>query len=125
MRQRLVDARVGRLATLSANGDPHVVPCCFAFDGERIVSAVDGKPKSTARLRRLDNVRAHPRASLLVDHYDEDWTALWWVRVDGDARVVDDASALALLRRKYPQYEDIALPGPVILIDGLRWRAWP
>jgi PPOX class probable F420-dependent enzyme len=125
MRERVARARVGRLATVTSDGRPHVVPCCFAYDGARIVTAVDAKPKTTRALRRLDNVRAQPSASLLVDHYDEDWSRLWWIRVDGAARVVDDESALALLRAKYRQYDTTALPGPVIVIDELRWRAWP
>ena len=85
MRQRLAGARVARLATLTPDGRPHVVPCCFALVEDTLYSAVDGKPKTTLALRRLDNVRAHPACSLLVDHYADDWAALWWVRVDGTA----------------------------------------
>ena len=84
-RARLSAARVGHLATVRPDGRPHVVACCFAVQGDRLWTAVDAKPKATARLQRLDNVRAHPWASLLVDHYEEDWDALWWVRVDGPA----------------------------------------
>ena len=90
MRTLVAGARVGRLATLtSARTDrparPHVVPCCFALVDDTIYSAVDGKPKTTPALQRLANVRAHPQSCLLVDHYADDWTALWWVRVDGSA----------------------------------------
>src|SRR5947209_988633 len=83
MRQRMREARVGRLATVTGEGRPHVVPCCFVLAGDAAVvySAVDGKPKSTLQLRRLANIRANPYASLLVDHYADDWSALWWVRV--------------------------------------------
>ena len=86
-RERLIRARVARLATVRADGSPHVVPFCFAIgEGDVLYTAVDAKPKSTLELKRLDNVRANPHVSVLVDHYDEEWTQLWWVRVDGPAR---------------------------------------
>src|SRR4051794_32561026 len=129
MRERVATARVARLATVTADGRPHVVPCCFTIARETIYSAVDGKPKTTLALRRLANVKANPAASLLVDHYDDDWSALWWVRIDGVARVVDDLpereAALALLAAKYPQYTRTPPPGDVIAIDVTAWRAWP
>lgn len=130
MRLRLTAARVGRLATVTPEGTPHIVPCCFAVVGDALVSAVDGKPKSTTALRRLDNVRAHPGVTLLVDHYDDaDWSQLWWVRVDGMARVVTDGAeregALDTLATKYPQYRTLRPPGAVIVIEHLAWRAWP
>ena len=127
-RDRLAAARVGRLATVTAAGRPHVVPCCFALLGDTAYSAVDAKPKSTLALRRLDNLRANPHASLLVDHYDEDWTALWWIRVDGDGRVVEDgaehATALAALAHKYDQYRRQRPPGAVVALDVTTWRSW-
>ena len=129
MRERVVAARVARLATVTADGRPHVVPCCFALAADTIYSAVDGKPKTTLALRRLANVEANPAASLLVDHYEDDWSALWWVRLDGVARVVADpqerTSALALLSAKYPEYTRTPPPGDVIAIDVTAWRAWP
>ena len=129
MRALVAAARVGRLATVTPDGRPHVVPCCFALVGEVIYSAVDGKPKSTLALQRLANVVAHPAASLLVDHYDDDWSTLWWVRVDGAARVVDDPAegdvALPHLAARYPQYRDVPPPGDVLAIDATRWRSWP
>ena len=82
-KQRVRDARVGRLGTVTPDGRPHLVPVCFALREETVYTAVDAKPKSTLALRRLANIEATPSASLLVDHYDEDWTHLWWVRVDG------------------------------------------
>jgi PPOX class probable F420-dependent enzyme len=134
MRRRVDEARVGRLATVTPEGAPHVVPCCYVLAGETVYSAVDGKPKSTLALRRLDNVRAHPAASLLVDHYDDDWSALWWIRLDGSARVLDattdpgaaaeQARALDLLAAKYPQYRERRPPGAVLALDVERWRAW-
>ena len=128
-RQRVEAARVGRLATVTSGGRPHVVPCCFALDGDVVWSAVDAKPKSTHALRRLDNLRANPAAALLVDHYEDDWAALWWVRLDGHGQEVDDpaerADALTLLAAKYPQYAATPPPGPVVRVDVTGWRAWP
>jgi PPOX class probable F420-dependent enzyme len=129
MRARVTAARVGRLATVTPAGEPHVVPCCFVLDGDTILSAVDAKPKSTLALRRLDNLRARPRAALLVDHYDDDWSTLWWVRADGDGRVIDAGAererGLDLLAAKYPQYRTRRPPGPVVAVVVTRWRAWP
>jgi PPOX class probable F420-dependent enzyme len=132
MRRRVAEARVGRLATVRADGAPHVVPCCFVLHGDTVFSAVDGKPKSTRALRRLDNVRAEPRATLLVDCYEEDWAALWWVRVDAIARVVDAGTdpsaftkAVELLQHKYEQYRRDPPAGPVVALEITRWRAWP
>lgn len=127
-RSRLGGARVGRLATVTPAGRPHVVPVCFALDGDAVYSAVDDKPKATRALSRLDNVRASPVAALLVDHYDEDWELLWWVRADGEARVVDESSpehgrAVELLRGKYDQYRDHRL-GSVIALDVKALRSW-
>ena len=131
MRHRVSLAPVGRLATVTADGRPHLVPCCFAVDRDRdvVYSAVDGKPKSTRRLRRLDNVRANPAVSLLVDHYAADWARLWWVRLDGDGRIVDrpgeEEHALELLTAKYSQYRRQPPAGPFLAIDVTAWRAWP
>jgi PPOX class probable F420-dependent enzyme len=122
--QRLATARVGRLATVTADGRPHVVPVCFALDAGRIYTAVDAKPKTTQALRRLENVRASGRASLLVDHYEEDWSQLWWVRVDGPAEVLDSNGALDALAAKYEQYRADPPAGPVIAITPERWRSW-
>jgi PPOX class probable F420-dependent enzyme len=139
MRRRVAEARVGRLATVTPEGRPHVVPCCFALvpgtagvtagGADTLVTAVDAKPKSTLALRRLDNLRARPAASLLVDRYDEDWSALWWVRVDGTGRVLDDGpereQTLDVLAAKYAPYRERRPPGPVVAIAVTAWRAWP
>jgi PPOX class probable F420-dependent enzyme len=140
MRRRVREARVARLATVTVDRRPHVVPCCFTLDdGDRtapaagdddvVYSAVDAKPKSTFALRRLANLRAHPHAALLVDDYSDDWTALWWVRLDGAGRVIEAGPerdrAVALLAAKYGQYRSAPPPGPVIAIDVTGWRAWP
>ena len=125
-------ARVARLATASAEGEPHVIPVCFVFDGTSLYSAIDSKPKRVAvpRLRRLQNLRANPRASLIVDHYEEDWARLRYVLVTGRAETIeagpDRDRALALLREKYPQYR--AMPGfgqgPVIRLTPDRVTSW-
>jgi PPOX class probable F420-dependent enzyme len=128
-RRRLTAARVAHLATVTSDHRAHVVPCCFVLDASTIYSAVDAKPKSTLVLRRLQNLSSNSAASLLVDHYDEDWTALWWVRVDGNGRVADDDDerqrALNLLAGKYHQYRSAPPPGPVLAIDIDGWRMWP
>jgi PPOX class probable F420-dependent enzyme len=121
--RRFTGARVARLATVTPDGRPHVVPVVFAFADGVVYTAVDGKPKSTARLKRLANIEHDPRVSVLVDHYDEDWSALWWVRADGIARVLPDAG-LALLRAKYAQYQEVSLDGPVIAVTVTGWSSW-
>ena len=125
-RARFAAARVARLATVGADGRPHLVPVCFAVDGDTVYSAVDEvKPKATLRLRRLRNVAENPAVSLLVDHYDDDWSALWWVRADGRARVLETApDAIALLAARYPQYAEAPPGGPVIAVDVERWAGW-
>ena len=129
MRQRVEEARSGVLSTVTAEGQPHAVPCCFALTDDVVYSAVDAKPKSTLALRRLDNLAANPAACLLVDRYDDDWSKLWWIRVDGTARVLVEGDerdqALNLLAAKYHQYQETRPPGPVIAIDITDWRAWP
>jgi PPOX class probable F420-dependent enzyme len=126
-RTRFAGARVARLATVGADGTPHLVPVTFAVDGDIVVIAVDHKPKRTNDLRRLRNIGADPRVSLLADHYDEDWDLLWWVRADGTARVLRDerrAEPLRPLVAKYPQYAARPPDGPVILVDVTNWRGW-
>ncbi|HET8758706.1 MAG TPA: TIGR03668 family PPOX class F420-dependent oxidoreductase [Solirubrobacteraceae bacterium] len=122
--ERLAAARVGHLATVTALGRPHVVPVCFALDDGTVYTAVDAKPKATSALARLENVRATGRASLLVDHYDEDWTQLWWVRVDGVAEVVQSERGIVALAAKYEQYRAARPAGPVIAIRPDSWRSW-
>ena len=120
-------ARVARLATTNPDGTPHVVPVVFALAGQTVWTAVDEKPKTTTALRRLDNVRARPRLSLLVDHYADDWSALWWVRADGTGTVLDAAEAgdgLTTLVAKYEQYQRRPPPGPVLRIEVTRWVSW-
>lgn len=125
-RSAFAEARVARLATADAEGAPHLVPITFAVEGDRIYFAVDGKPKSSARLRRLRNIEQNPQVSLLVDEYDEDWQRLWWVRADGSARILTSAleAPRGLLRARYPQYADVAMDGPVVEITVSRWSGW-
>lgn len=127
-RSRFTAARVARLATVDPEGTPHIVPVTFALEGDRIVSAVDAKPKRGTPLRRLANIAANPRISLLVDDYDEDWRRLWWARADGAARIVDDGpeltSAFDLLRERYAQYRTVGLIGPAVVVDVDRWLGW-
>jgi PPOX class probable F420-dependent enzyme len=129
MRERAGAARVARLATITPGGRPHAVPVCFVLVGETAYTAVDGKPKSTRALQRLANVRAHPDAALLIDHYDDDWTVVWWVRIDARGRVlepgVEQDRAMAALCDKYEQYRHDPPAGPVIALDFVRWKAWP
>jgi PPOX class probable F420-dependent enzyme len=121
-------APVARLGTVAPDGRPHLVPVVFALRDEVVYTAVDGKPKTTQRLRRLANIESHPLVSLLVDHYADDWTQLWWVRIDGIAAVHDEGDALHaghdLLRAKYAQYQSVPLNGPVIAVAVQRWSSW-
>jgi PPOX class probable F420-dependent enzyme len=128
-RARFAASRVARLATAGADGQPHAVPCTFAVDGSgRVVIGIDSKPKSSRNLKRMRNIAANPRVSLLADHYDEDWAQLWWARADGMATIEpfgdDHAWHWELLRRKYPQYEDETLTGPVIAVTVSSWTGW-
>lgn len=127
----LTAAPVGRLATADAAGRPHVIPVCFACDGRRIYSALDAKPKRgrLADLRRVRNIRANPQASLVIDHYEADWSKLWYLLIYGTAELIDagdeHSTALALLRAKYPQYRAMALDdNPIIRITPQRAVGW-
>jgi PPOX class probable F420-dependent enzyme len=127
-RGRFATARVARLATIAPGGAPHLVPIVFALAGDTIYSAVDAKPKRTAALARLRHVAAEPAVCVLADHYEEDWSALWWVRADGRGRVLSQAQdeaeisgAIAMLTERYPQQHVI---GAVLAIDVERWSCW-
>lgn len=129
-RRRFAGARVARLATVTPEGTPHVVPVTFALDAgsDTIWWAVDDKPKRTRALVRLANIAFEPRVSLLVDHYEEDWGALWWVRADGVASTANDGRdiehALRLLADRYDPYRVSPPEGPVVRVDIHRWRWW-
>ena len=127
---------VASLATVSERGRPHIVPIVFVRVAGRIWSPIDGKPKVGGELARIQNVRRDPWISLLFDHYEEDWTRLWWLRVDGEAEVLTPAdpgadpgvaAALAALRRKYAQYEGVPLLDPSATLLRIRvgsHRSW-
>lgn len=125
-RRRFGAARVARLATADANGRPHLVPIVFALAGETVYSVIDAKPKRGGPLRRLRNVRENPAVALLVDHYEEDWQALWWVRGEGRGRVLaaeepEARRAVDLLLERYPQQR---AAGEVLAVDVERWSGW-
>jgi PPOX class probable F420-dependent enzyme len=122
--EHFAQGRIGHLATVTPDGRPHIVPVCFALHDGMVYTAVDAKPKARTALARLENVRATGRASVLVDHYEEDWSNLWWVRVDGAAEVVDSVTAIDALAAKYPQYRAVRPTGPVIAVTPDRWRSW-
>jgi PPOX class probable F420-dependent enzyme len=126
--ERVGQARIARLATIGGGGAPHVVPITFAINDGEVVSAVDHKPKTTVHLVRLANIARDPRVAVLVDHYTEEWDQLWWVRVDGRARLIEDGSqhrtALEALIEKYPQYREHPPQGQVIRIAIERITGW-
>jgi PPOX class probable F420-dependent enzyme len=128
VRERVATAQVARLATLDRDGRPHLVPIVFALAGDTLYSAVDAKPKRSRTLRRLENARREPNVTVLVDCYDDDWARLWWVRLRGRARVLDDGeeaeAALDLLEAKYEQYRVAPPSVPVLAVDVDEWRAW-
>ncbi len=100
----------------------------FVLVGDVVFTAVDAKPKKTSRLQRLVNITSEPRCSLLVDHYEDDWSRLWWLRADGAARIVPDGreweDGIERLTRKYHQYRTDAPRGPVIVITVATWTSW-
>ena len=124
-------ARHGHLATADAKGRPHVIPVSYVFDGQAIYSVLDAKPKSTPhrQLRRVRNILANPQVSLVVDHYEEDWSRLRYVMVLGEAGLLQEgeewARAIVMLREKYPQYQEMDLDeSPVIKIMPVRFIPW-
>ena len=129
---RLVrSARIAHLATADRSGQPHVVPICFAFDGNCFYSPIDEKPKRSApaKLKRLRNITANPQVSLVVDHYEEDWSKLCYLLVTGRARVLHlgltHDRAVTLLRKKYSQYRRMQIDTrPIIVITPKRITFW-
>lgn len=128
MRARVAGGRVARLASLTPDGRLHLVPFCYALDGDTLYSVVDDKPKRSRRLQRLRNIEAHPQVCVLVDHYEDDWEQVWWVRLRGGARVLDEGEerdrALELLRERYVPYREDPPTGPVLAVDVEEWRGW-
>jgi PPOX class probable F420-dependent enzyme len=128
LREKVAGSRVAHLATTDPDGRPHLIPIVFALDGDTLYTAVDAKPKRSRTLRRIENARERPEVTVLIDRYDEDWSRLWWVRLRGRARVLDEGEeaehALALLVEKYEQYRDAAPTTPVLAIEVEEWRGW-
>jgi PPOX class probable F420-dependent enzyme len=126
-RRAFAASRSARLATADADRQPHIVPVTFAADGDHVYIAIDSKPKRSADLKRLRNITASPKVSLLADEYDDDWSRLWWARADGTARILDGDDRHAPLRRlqqRYPQYADDVPQGPVIEVTVTLWTGW-
>lgn len=128
MDARVTAAQVARLATTDPDGRPHLVPIVFAVEGDTLYSAVDKKPKRSTTLRRIENARVRPDVTVLVDHYEEEWSRLWWIRLRGRARVLDEGDererGLALLQEKYPQYRLDPPEGAVLAVDVTETRVW-
>jgi PPOX class probable F420-dependent enzyme len=128
MRRRVSDARVGRIATVTSEGRPHVVPFVFALDGDTLYSSVDAKPKRSPQLKRIRNIRANPAVEVVVDDYREPWPGLWWVRLQGRGEVLEDGPererGLALLVEKYPDYSDSPPQDAVVAVRIERWQGW-
>ena len=131
-RRLALGSPVARLATVNPGLGVDIVPITWAVvggpDDERLVSAVDHKPKTTTNLRRLRNIDTHPDVTVLVDHYDDDWERLWWVRIRGTAAVISGGDefdrAVDALVARYPQYEDHRPTGPAIVVQDLVWTGW-
>lgn len=119
---------MARLATVRPQGGPHIVPVSFAVVADTVYTAVDHKPKRARNLQRLANIATHPEVCLLIDHYEEQWTGLWWCRADGTARVLEPGAELRAAERalagKYEQYRDRIPSGPWTAVDVTRWSGW-
>jgi len=126
---------VARLATLDPRQNIHQVPIVFARHKDIIWSPVDGKPKTGGELARVRNLRKNPQASLLLDCYEQDWSSLWWIRIEGIASIVEAVSetdahiadVIHALRRKYPQYQEIPVlrkPATLIAIQPTKMTSW-
>ena len=128
LRRRFASSAVARLATVRPDGAPHLVPVVFALVDSTVYSAVDAKPKRSTRLQRLTNVRGEPRCALLVDHYEDDWSRLWWVRADGTAAVVDEPPAthpgLTALAQRHLRYREEPPTGPLLVVTVRQWSGW-
>lgn len=128
MRSLATTARVAHLATLTSADRPHIVPIVFVIDGAHLMTAIDQKPKRTRDLQRIRNIERTPAISVLIDHYDEDWRRLWWVQLEGTARVLRDSAQIrrpiALLSAKYAQHAADPPAGPVIDMTIDTWRGW-
>lgn len=129
----IAEGRVGRLGTADSSGQPLVLPICYAFDGESLFSAIDAKPKTQSgeRLKRIRNIRDNAKVSVVIDHYDEDWTQLRYVIIQGQAQILTDGPDFSrgadLLLDKYPQYRAMGLDrgtGLMIKVKPARVTQW-
>ena len=127
----IASARVAHLATADSNAVPHVIPICFAYDGSFFYSAIDQKPKRTygMNLKRTRNILSNPQVALILDHYEEEWSQLWYVLIKGQGELLQSGqehrTAIELLRQKYPQYRTMDIEGnPVIKIKPTAIVSW-
>lgn len=124
----LASVPVARLATTRSDGSPHIVPIVFALHEDEVVTAVDGKPKTSGNLARLAHIKNQPRVCVLADHYENDWARLWWVRVDGTATIEREGESFArgieALIDRYDQYRSFDIQGPLIRIAPNRITGW-
>ncbi len=123
--------RVAHLATADIKGRPLNVPLCYVLDREELYSPIDEKPKTSSPLllKRIQNILVNAHVSVVVDRYDDDWERLAYVIITGKARVLTRGKrhqrAVACLRRKYPQYQAMAIhKRPIIHITPTHWRSW-
>jgi PPOX class probable F420-dependent enzyme len=127
-RRRFANSPVARLATADKSGVPHIVPVTFAVDDNVIYFAIDHKPKRSTNLRRLRNIAENPAVTLIVDHYAEEWSELWWARADGHAEVWENGdtrmNGIERLQGKYRQYVETPPEGPVVVIRVDTWTGW-
>jgi PPOX class probable F420-dependent enzyme len=124
-RDLVAKARVARVGTIDERGRVHLVPIVYVVDGDTLYSSTDAGDRPAKRLRNLET---NPSVTILVDVYDEEWSKVWWVRLRGTGRVVEEgpehAHAYRLLREKYPQYESEPVGGPVMAVDVAEWAGW-
>lgn len=127
-RARFAASPVAVLGTVGPGGAAHLVPVTYVVSGDRVFIAIDDKPKRGHDLKRLRNIAANPRVCLLAQHYQEDWSGLWWARADGTARVIDAGDmpfgVLGGLVGRYDWYRAHQPAGPVIEVGVERWSGW-
>ena len=123
-RRRFAAAQVARLATITPEGRPHIIPVTFAIQHDSLYIAIDHKPKTTENLQRIKNIKTNPTVSILADHYTNDWTTLWWTRADGTATITEDEVGIDLLVAKYQQYQETRPHPPAIKIETTNWTGW-
>lgn len=127
-RARFADSPVAVLGTIDATGAAHLVPVTYVVSGDRVFIAIDDKPKRDRDLKRLRNIAADPRVSLLAQHYQDDWSGLWWARADGTARVIGPGDmpfgVLGGLVGRYDWYRTHQPAGPVIEVTVEKWSGW-